>query len=210
MSDLSTGPSTLVIDFGDLPSLVCGFLESDPTRAVLWHRRGAGVAGARRVALLEENAVALGVERTVFTDPLPAAFAERPELVEAIDLLEACTAAESLGCHRVVWPLVCGPDPTLLANAVERSCLAALLAASTPDVPRVVVEIPVADLADAAIADLAEDLNIPPRLFWPCTSDAAGRTSPCGTCQECRRWRGAFSEARVEWPWAGAPAAVTV
>ena len=58
------------------------------------------------MALLEENAVALGVERTVFTDPLPAAFAERPELVEAIDLLEACTAAESLGCHRVVWPLV--------------------------------------------------------------------------------------------------------
>lgn len=205
---MTNGPGTLLVASGDLPSLVSGYLESDPTQLVLWHRRLQGAAGERRLALVEELAAVLGATRVVVADGLPESIATRSMLATVTDLLEACTTAGELGCHRVIWPIVCGPDSATLANAVERSCIVSSLAARVDEARAVsgpvLVEFPVADLADQAIADLAEDLGVPDRLFWPCTDEAAARGDlPCGQCVECRRWRLAYAHARVEWPWAG-------
>ena len=117
-------------------------------------------------------------------------------------LVRAAAVACGAGCGRVVSCRQIGPDPEAVTRAAERAVLVGALAqvGCAPGAEeRLVVELPVVDLADAPLADLAEELGAPMRAFWPCLG-AAER--PCDRCAGCRRWTLAFREGGVHWPWA--------
>jgi len=69
----------------------------------------------------------------------------------------------------------------------------------------IVIDLPLVDLDDEQVLDLADDGGAPPRAFWPCES---GRAEPCGSCRDCVRWRRAHDGLGLPWPWAGAGAAL--
>ncbi len=197
---------TLIIDEGDLPSLVVAALQGRPARLLVYHPRGTDAAAGRRESAARWHAEALGVDRLIVEPAAEGA----TDLAEMCLLVRAAAVACGAGCSRVVSCRQLGPDPGPVAQAAERAVLVGALAqvGCAPGAgERLVVELPVADLADAQLADLAEELGAPMRAFWPC-SGAAER--PCGRCEDCRRWTGAFREAGVPWPWAesAAPAAV--
>jgi 7-cyano-7-deazaguanine synthase in queuosine biosynthesis len=90
--------------------------------------------------------------------------------------------------------------------AVERASLVSALAevgGGYPAGAEPVIDLPLVDLTDAQLVDLAEDTGAPMHAFWPC---AGAGGVPCETCAGCRRWRAAFAEAGVAWPWVAVPA----
>jgi hypothetical protein len=197
----STGP--LLIDRGDLPSLVAVTVESRPQRLVLFHAQGSGPAADRRRAAAEEHGAVFGV-RQVVVEPLPPVDAGGGQegLAEAWLLLGAAAAARRHACSRLIWPHQVGPDPEAVGLAVERASLVSALAETGGGHAagaELVIDLPLVDLADAQLADLAEDAGAPMHAFWPCEG---GGDLPCETCAACRRWRAAFDEAGVAWPWA--------
>jgi 7-cyano-7-deazaguanine synthase in queuosine biosynthesis len=148
--------------------------------------------------------------RQVVVEPLPAldtagggaggrAADQLEGLAQAGLLLQAAAAARRLACPRIIWPHQVGPDPEAVGPAVERASLVSALAeVGGSQGTELVIDLPLVDLTEAQLADLAEDGGAPMHGFWPC---AAGGDVPCGTCTGCRRWRQAFSEAGVAWPW---------
>jgi hypothetical protein len=212
-----SGPGPLLIDRGDLPSLVAVTVESRPQHLVLYHALESDAAANRRRAAVEEHGVVLGV-RQVVVEPLPAldpgggasaggtgaggAAAQIEGLAQAVLLLRAAAAARRLACPRIIWPHQVGPDPEAIGPAVERASLVAALAeigGGQPAGAELVIDLPLVDLTDAQLADLAEDGGAAMHGFWPC---ASGGDAPCGVCAGCRRWWSAFTEAGVSWPWA--------
>jgi hypothetical protein len=208
-----SGPGPLLIDRGDLPSLVAVTVESRPQHLVLYHALESDPGAGRRRAAVEEHGEVLGV-RQVVVEPLPALDAgggggdgtgvagQLEGLAQAGLLLQAAAAARRLACPRIIWPHQVGPDPEAVGPAVERASLVAALAeigGGQPAGPELVIDLPLVDLTDAQLADLAEDGGAVMHGFWPC---AAGGDAPCGVCAGCRRWRSAFAEAGVSWPWA--------
>ncbi len=200
-------PSALFIDRGDLPSLVALAIEPRPHLVGLVHPRQAGAAARRREAIVAQHEAAFGTGRPLMLDPI----AHSPDdpadpVAEALVLLLAGAEAARLGCRRIIWPRQVGLDPEAVGHAVERAHLVEDLlrvGASGPDGP--VVDLPVVDLTEAQVADLADDTGAPLSAFWPC---AEGTASPCGRCDGCRRWRVAFDDAGVAWPWAAVGQAV--
>jgi hypothetical protein len=197
---------TLIIDEGDLPSLVVAALQGRPAGLVVYHPRGTDPAAGRRESAARWHAEALGVERLLVETVAEAA----PDLAESCLLVRAAAVACGSGCNRVVWSRQVGPDPGPVAQAAERAVLVSALAqvGCAPGAEeRLVIELPVVDLADAQLADLAEELGAPMRAFWPCFG---GGERPCGRCDGCRRWTGAFRQASVPWPWAESAALAAV
>ena len=201
-----SGPGPLLIDRGDLPSLVAVTVESRPQHLVLYHAVESDPAAGRRRAAVEEHGEVFGV-RQVVVEPLPAldtgggGAGQLEGLAQAGLLLQAAAAARRLACPRIVWPHQVGPDAEAVGLAVERASLVSALAeidGGQPARQELVIDLPLVDLTDAQLADLAEDEGAPMHAFWPCSG--AGDL-PCGACPGCRRWRAAFAEAGVAWPW---------
>ena len=201
------GPGPLLIDRGDLPSLVAVTVDSRPQHLVLYHAVESDPAADRRRAAVEDHGAVFGV-RQVLVEPLPDLDAggggagQLEGLAQAGLLLQAAAAARRLACPRIIWPHQVGPDPEAVGPAVERASLVSALAeigGGQPAGAELVIDLPLVDLTDAQLADLAEDGGAPMHGFWPC---AAGGDVPCGACAGCRRWRSAFTEAGVAWPWA--------
>ena len=204
----------MLIDRGDLPSLVAVTVDSRPQHLVLYHAVESDPAADRRRAAVEEHGEVFGV-RQIVVEPLPAldtggggagkaaeAAGQLEGLAQAGLLLQAAAAARRLACPRIIWPHQVGPDPEAVGPAVERASLVSALAEIGGEQPagaELVIDLPLVDLTDAQLADLAEDGGAPMHGFWPC---AAGGDVPCGACAGCRRWRSAFTEAGVTWPWA--------
>ena len=196
---------TLLVDRGDLPSLVAVTIDPRPDRLVLYHAREADAAASRRQAAVEEHGAAFGVTRVV-TDQWPALefdglghAALSPshppggddDLETACLLIRASAAARRLGCPRIVWPRQVGPDADRVGRLVEQAGLVTILAGP-------VIDLPLVDLGDEQIVDLAEDGGAPLHAFWPCS---AGGAAPCETCDGCRRWRAAFDAVGAAWAW---------
>lgn len=137
-------------------------------------------------------------------------------------LLRAARLAAERGLSRVVWPIQLGTGGGNLmehmTTAVERAAQVAQLAVL--DLPRaggpctLSIETPLLDLADAALIELALDVDAPvPRPLvdqpgfdagvgacWWCESGqaagtATGKLSMCGECNGCTRWREAWRSA---------------
>ena len=200
-------PTTLLIDLGDLPSLVVLTLEPEARRLVLFHPRDPGPGGDGRMAAVKEHAEAFGIEPvhirilpSVWGDPAAAGGAGRG-LDEAQVMLHAAALARESGCSKILWPAQVGPDHRRVGDQVVRANLVMALAeAGRGGASEVPIELPLVDLSDEQVVELAEDGGAPMRMFWPCRRD--GRQS-CGSCPGCRRWQGAFDRCGLGWPWEG-------
>jgi hypothetical protein len=196
-----------------MASLVSLMLEAKPQQVVLLHFRESDPAAGPREAAVDEHGAAFEVSR-VEVDQLPDLEARGPSspdetatdqvregLGQAWTLLRAAAKARRLRCGRIVWPCHVGPDAEVVGRLVERANLVTALAGgSGPDGAggELVIDLPVVDLDDEQLVDLAEDGGAPLQAFWPCDGNAK---RPCEVCPGCRRWRDAFDAAGVAWPW---------
>jgi hypothetical protein len=199
--------TTLLIDSGDLASLASIALEAEPAKLILWHPTAEGALAQRLERIVAEHAEAFGAAELVVAPGFQPQPSDRnlASLHETQLLIAAAIAARRCGCRRIVWPRHTGPDPEALGAAVERAELVTALAELEAALAGPVIDLPVVDLEDWRLADLAEDAGVPLRLFWPCGRGAA---EPCGSCAGCRRWAEAMSLAKVPWPWKSAAVSV--
>ncbi|MHC4273959.1 MAG: 7-cyano-7-deazaguanine synthase [Planctomycetota bacterium] len=207
-----SSPGALLVDRGDLPSLVAVTLEAGPQHLALYHPLESDPAAARRRAAAEEHGAVFDI-RQVVVEPLgpldaaggdadPPQTAEWPGgLDQAWVLLRAAAVARKLARPRIIWPHQVGPDAGAVGLAVERASLVSALveiSGGQQAGAEMVIDLPLVDLTDAQLVDLAEDAGAPMHAFWPC---AGAGGLPCETCAGCRRWQAAFAEAGVAWPW---------
>lgn len=119
----------LVINDGSLPALVACLMARDLERVTAWvppsgsSLRGVGADEPSQASLVTQQADLLAFERVVVAPalarPVPERWIEQPQ-----SLLAAMNTARTLGCARVVWPVVAGDR---LADMLEFSERAALI-----------------------------------------------------------------------------------
>jgi hypothetical protein len=206
---------TLLIDYGDFPSLVAATILSRPDEAVILHPRGhdAGAAGREAAALRHGEVLNVGEFLVDGVPELDAASVgdgsmADPQRIEALDdacvLMRAAAAADRLGCSKILWPRQVGPDAERIGQAVQRASLVAdvvQVGAGGTSTRRLVIDLPLVDLTDERLVDLADDGGAPMRAFQPCTANGGSTATPCERCDGCRRWQAAFDAAGVAWPW---------
>lgn len=194
--------STLVIDYGDLPSLVALALQRDPQRMVLWHPSFATDASEKLLEVAKEHGEVFGIHKIIMSKrryELSSSQKHAMALKEAELLLAAAIAASESGCQKVVWPKQVGPDPKQICIAVERANLVVALAETGQTTSSLMIDLPLVDLSEKHIVDLGDDQGMLDQSFWPCEG---GQKTPCGNCNDCRRWAKGFEVAGQPWPWA--------
>lgn len=193
--------STLIIDTADLPSLTAVALQGDADAFVLWHPHVPGETAERRQQMAQRHAEVFGAARLIITDlktaPVPGPDAP-PWWVESAVLLHAMAVAERLQCPRIIWPRQIGDDFERLAPVIDRATLISGLQPGERGQEAAIIELPLLDLTEAQVVELADDAGADLSLHWPC---AAGGEEPCGACSGCQRWRAAFEAAGPAWPW---------
>lgn len=206
----------LLIDRGDLASLVCLALEPERGQVMIWPVTAR--PGPRRA--VTEHAEAYGIKQVLGTrvhrdDADMDDGQGSSSLRDSLLLLEGAKLALEHGCTKLIWPALVGGELEHLANEVARvqlvSSLSDLDDARAPASGRMtearsdfrapVIEMPVVDLSDGELVDLGEDAGAPMRAFWPCMLPGEAGAEPCGRCAGCRRWSAAFAHAGVAWPW---------
>ncbi len=211
---------TLLIDYGDFPSLVAATILARPDEAVLLHPRGhdGGAAGREAAAMRHGEVLDVGgflIDGIPDFDPAPVAggVMSDPQRIEALDdvcvLMRAAATADRLGCSKILWPRQEGPNADRIGQAVQRASLVAdvvQVGAGGTSSRRLVIELPLVDLTDERLVDLADEGGAPMRAFQPCLNGGATLAHPCEQCDGCRRWRAAFDAAGVAWPWMPVPA----
>jgi len=206
----TTGGSVLLIDRGDLPALAALVTQPDPGRVLIWHPREGDVAADRRRAAALAHAGIIGREAIIEAEldavdepPVDTGVGEILDgLGEGLMLVRAAAAAISRGCGMVVWPAQVGPDSGRITAAVERATLVGELA-GIGGAGTLTIDVPLIDLDDRQVLDLADDGGAPLTAFWPCDR---GGPEPCRGCLGCSRWQEAFAEAGMPWPWEAARA----
>ncbi|MEE9128829.1 MAG: 7-cyano-7-deazaguanine synthase [Phycisphaerales bacterium] len=198
----STG--VLLIDEGDLPSLVGLALERDPQQVVLWHPHGSDDAAQRRLAAVQEHGKAFSVQRVVVAQGAGAVAGESSSsaaaMAQSVRLLSAAAAAIRFNCPRMVWPVQIGSNSSRICQTVQRANLVVALAEIGAQKNSLMIGVPLIDLGETQIVDLAIDQGVLGVAFWPC--ETGTQDMPCGTCAECRRWSAGFDGRGQPWPWA--------
>jgi hypothetical protein len=204
--------SVLLIDRGDLPALAAAVIQPDPSRLVLWHRQGSDAASAQRAAAVETHAEMLGVADLIVSEGWDrrgvAGGAVDRGLEQSLLLLQAALVARETGCGSIIWPVQVGPDAARVGAAVDRAAtmvdLALIDAAGPAERPAdLVIDLPLVDLDEVQVVDLVDDAGAPLVAFWPCEH---GGAEPCGSgCGGCDRWRRAFADLGLPWPWIAVP-----
>jgi len=193
----------LLIDDGDLPSLVGLALERDPQQVVLWHPHGSDAAAQYRQAAVEAHGEAFSVRQVIIAKE-PATIQGESSLVAELDqsvsLLSAAAAAMRLNCPRLVWPTQIGASSSRICQTVQRANLVVALAEIGGRKNSLMIDLPLIDLGEAQIVDLAQEQGVLEQSFWPCETGSAG--APCGRCRGCRRWGVGFETRGHPWPWA--------
>ena len=193
----------LLIDDGDLPSLVGLALERDPQKVVLWHPHGSDDAAPRRLAAAQEHAKAFSVQRVVVAQVAGVVTGESSlaaALDQSVRLLSAAAAAIRLNCPRMVWPVQIGSNSSKICQTVQRANLVVALAEIGGQKNSLMIDVPLIDLGETQIVDLAVDQGVLGLAFWPC--ETGTQDIPCGACAGCRRWSGGFETRGQPWPWA--------
>jgi hypothetical protein len=124
--------------------------------------------------------------------------------------VEAAIIARHHGCDKIIWPVQVGPDAARVSELVDRATAVAELAepgeggndgrpAASPAGAAIsggrslIIDLPLVDLDDEQVVDLADDGGAPMTAFWPCetagtrvegvsaiTSAGAGKTHSGG------------------------------
>ncbi len=208
---MATAP-LLLIDGGDLPSLVAAMLQPDGGRIVLFHgQRDDDDDAAARLQVLAEHERIIRPAAMIFgrVGRLADSQAEVPAHVLWLnELALAAAAAFEAGCRTIIWPVQIGIDAEGLGRAMETAQLVGDIAglADQSAADALLFKLPLADRTDQEIVMLAEELGVPMRACWPCDGGGDEAGEPCDRCAGCRRWMTAFGAARVSWPWAKAAA----
>ncbi|MBT8484398.1 MAG: hypothetical protein HKO59_13865 [Phycisphaerales bacterium] len=197
--------TTLVIDAGDLPSLVAALLQPDPARVVLWHPRATGPAAAAQAACARSHRGLLDDAPLFETEAWipPSGCAPTRALERGLTLTQAACVGVPLGVERIVWPIQVGPHVGAVSAAVDQATLATELIEAGEGGERrgrLMIDVPFVDLDETQILDLADDAGAPP-AYWPCR---LGEPEPCGGCEECGRWLAAHDRLGLPWPWSRA------
>ncbi len=199
---MTAATTTLIIDTADLASLVAVAMQRDAEQFVLWHPKFNHVDAEIRHDLARRHSSIFGAERFVVTQlnasPLPSTPADTWWTQSEL-LVHGLGIASRLGCSRVIWPHQVGSDFADVSPVVDRATLISGLCPSPDGMETVIIDLPLLDLTDDQIIDLADDSGADLSLHWPC--EHAGET-PCGSCQRCRRWVDAFERVGPTWPWA--------
>ena len=197
----------LIIQHGDLTSLAAAGVQNSARDLVLWHPRAAEEDGGIRQrcverlgALLHVHSVELGPEyRTCDPDD------PQVGLESNLMLLHAIEAARKTGCRRVIWPHQVGPDFEAVSAAVERAeQIAALAAIGQGHGHEVTIDLPLIDLSDPQVVEVAADSGLALSLFWPGGTDE--QRGPDPTNPTVQRWYAAFRAAEIDWPWSAVTA----
>jgi hypothetical protein len=132
--------------------------------------------------------------------PIPeSADAKSPHWwIDSAVLIDAMRVAQRFACRKVVFPAQVGNDFKVIGPIVERATLISGLIGANDSVDAIVVDMPLLDLKDEQIVELADDCAAQMKLFWPCEQ---ADLTPCGECTGCKRWRSAFELAGPGWPW---------
>lgn len=160
------GGRVLVVYDGSAACVACCAIAPDPRRVVLWMPPGGSghpIEQTRSAMTHQARLMDLG---DVCDADGGAAWREHPgPLGETRMLLLAMERGAELGCGRVVWPVVCGPDLDGMAAAAETAELVTRLGwiAFPGGSPR--IETPLADLTPEQVAELLEDLRVPAELL---------------------------------------------
>ena len=190
----------LLINRGDLPALTAATIQPDPSRLLLWHLKERDRAAPRRLAAVRKQRELIGAADLIVSEPwqAPDGRARDTEgLAEALMLVQAAIVARRRGCELIVWPVQIGPEADGVCQAVDRATVVSDLA-EIGGGRSIVIDLPLADLDDRQVVDLADDCGAPLGAFWPCETD---RAEPCGACGGCDRWRRAFEKVGLPWPW---------
>jgi hypothetical protein len=195
------GSDIMLIDRGDLPSLVALGMESLPRGLVLWHPVEVWGPHEPRRLMVERHAEVFSALELLVTDVTETGLAVGHDgggVRQGLMLLSALALAQELGCAKLIWPVQGGHDPERVGRLVTLSQLAGEMAELEQVGGSVALSLPVVDLSDEQLVDLADDLGVPQQDFWPCERTAA---EPCGACAGCIRWQAAFDQAGLGWPW---------
>lgn len=196
-----TGIECILIDRGDLPGLVAAGLVTDPSGLLIWHPIEPDDAAERRREIIDEHGRLFNARRVIVSSVQDLGLADIPPpsgMYQAQLLMGAAILARQFDCRTITWPHHVGPHYEPVAAAMERADLVAGLS-GTDSGEEVAIDLPLVDLTDAQLVDLAEDQALPMRAWWPCEHSRPG---PCGQCASCRRWQAAFEQAAAPWPWA--------
>lgn len=207
-------PSTLLIDLADLPSLACAATLASRERAAAWHPEGWSLPADDHLALVLLHERQFTLRETIVRQSLaaPARPDDRfPELADGLDLapmlIAACRDARRIGCSRVVAPLYAAGDLDRATSLIELATTVIDLVDQSEDLlgeaglppGSLAIDLPVVDLDDVELVDLAEDAGAPMASFHP-----AGPVPALGGAQMAR-WRRAFEARRLAWPFADEP-----
>jgi hypothetical protein len=207
---MSGPPATfLLIDDGRLPALAAAVSQGESARARLWHLEEQGPSARRLRLCVERHAELFDAQAPLICPAWPGeaeSSGSGNALIDASLLIRAAMMAANCGCRRILWPVQVGPDPDRVGRVVEIVASVTEIAEldACKEFGSISIDVPLVDLSDRQVVDLADDCGAPLEAFWPCES---GGETPCGSCQGCRRWWSAFGKARVPWPWAAIPAA---
>ena len=141
--------------------------------------------GDRALTIAQLCQATLLIEQPTEAWPLPSARTGRAEA--SVLLFRAALVALERNCTRVIWPVhtTLADGLAAAARAFDRGLiLRELLSLDAPDSP-IAFEMPLLELSDEAVADLAIDLGVPLQLAAFCRNSPA---AACTTCPSCRRW----------------------
>jgi hypothetical protein len=197
----------LLIDVGDLPSLVAALIQPDPARLVLFHPQTESAAAQELLAAAREHERILSPAGFIVgrVGSLISTNEAAPAQARWLNELSiASSAAIASGCGGMIWPVQIGIDAEGVGRAMETAQLVGdICGLGDPTGEGLHVKLPLADRTDQEVVMLSEELGVPERAFWPC--EGSGK-EPCGRCGSCRRWMTAFGAARTAWPWAAVAA----
>ena len=196
--------ATLLVSLGDLPSLVALHLQSRDRNVVLWHPAAHHQGAPAQQTAIEQAANWRGVQELIIDETSNPAYlnannAARFDSLPLIDqLTRATAAAREFNCRTITWPLACGSDITVMTLAAETVQLFSLGANVNTELATIDFDLPVIDLTDEQIVELAEDGQVTADGWWPCI---ASSDEPCNACTGCTRWKAAHEKHGAAWPW---------
>lgn len=152
----------LVLYDGSPACVACCAIAPESRTVVLWAPPGSGAVAVRA---MEHQARLMDLGPTCDADAGADPGGFSGALGETRLLLAAMERAVGLGCGRVVWPVVCGPDLDAMTSAAEIAELVTRLGWIAFPNASVRVETPLSDLTPAQVADLLEDLRAPGELL---------------------------------------------
>lgn len=192
-------PDRLIIDRGDLASLVAVCRESDPTRVLLWHPTIEKPSPRARMATLHAETLGATLVTTHLSQVGDAEAGRSATSIRWLELVQAVIVARQHGIRRILDSVQIGRDVDRLGRLAEEAAILGDLSGLEPGADPVDIDLPLFDLSDAQLVELAMDLGVPFRQFWPCDE---AESTPCGHCGGCTRWQSALRAPGVTWPWA--------